>query len=89
MSFVLAFFLWRVFLPSGLPHGDTGGRPPDVLPSPPPRGWSTGFIATPRTVLGVADFADGGEALAPQHAHLGRAQPQGDVVAFLRDDLRR
>src|SRR6185312_3459879 len=25
-------------------------RPPDVLPSPPPCGWSTGFIATPRTV---------------------------------------
>src|SRR5207237_7588892 len=34
--------------PSGLPHGDTGWRPPEDLPSPPPRGWSTGFIATPR-----------------------------------------
>src|SRR5437762_12124010 len=33
--------------PSGLPHGDTGWRPPDDLPSPPPRGWSTGDIATP------------------------------------------
>src|SRR6185503_16073701 len=33
----------------GCPHGDTGCRPPDVLPSPPPSGWSTGFIATPRT----------------------------------------
>src|ERR1700694_6238876 len=34
--------------PSGLPHGDTGWRPPELLPSPPPSGWSTGFIATPR-----------------------------------------
>src|SRR3990167_7788935 len=33
----------------GCPHGDTGWRPPEVLPSPPPSGWSTGFIATPRT----------------------------------------
>src|SRR4051794_41856849 len=44
------FFRWRVFLPSTLPQGDVGGRPPEVLPSPPPSGWSTGFIATPRTV---------------------------------------
>src|SRR5205085_743372 len=36
--------------PSGLPFGFTGWRPPEVLPSPPPCGWSTGFIATPRTV---------------------------------------
>src|SRR5690606_28790265 len=35
--------------PSGLPFGFTGWRPPEVLPSPPPCGWSTGFIATPRT----------------------------------------
>src|SRR6267142_2109906 len=49
MSFVDDFFLCRVFLPSTLPHGFVGGRPPDDLPSPPPSGWSTGFIATPRT----------------------------------------
>src|SRR5512134_4091701 len=30
------------------PHGEHGCRPPDVFPSPPPIGWSTGFIATPR-----------------------------------------
>src|SRR2546427_515805 len=36
--------------PSGLPHGLTGWRPPELLPSPPPSGWSTGFMATPRTV---------------------------------------
>src|SRR6188474_429880 len=41
--------LLRVFAPLvGLPHGVTGWRPPDVLPSPPPCGWSTGFMATPR-----------------------------------------
>src|SRR3984957_4979278 len=43
--------LERVFLPLvGLPHGLTGCRPPEVLPSPPPCGWSTGFIVTPRLV---------------------------------------
>src|SRR5680860_41776 len=42
--------LERVFLPLvDLPHGVTGWRPPEVRPSPPPCGWSTGFIATPRT----------------------------------------
>src|SRR5581483_11958916 len=41
----------RVRLPSvGTPHGVTGWRPPFDLPSPPPCGWSTGFIALPRTV---------------------------------------
>src|SRR6267378_2415542 len=38
-------------------------------------------------VLGVADFADRGEAFAPHHPHLRRAEPQRDVVAFLRDHL--
>src|SRR3954454_6676906 len=39
----------RVFLPLvGLPQGVTGWRPPEVRPSPPPCGWSTGFIETPR-----------------------------------------
>src|SRR4029077_13828897 len=41
--------LRRVFLPLvGKPHGVTGCRPPDVRPSPPPCGWSIGFIVTPR-----------------------------------------
>src|SRR3546814_11196950 len=31
----------------GLPHRVTGYRPPEVRPSPPPCGWSTGFFATP------------------------------------------
>src|SRR3972149_189069 len=44
--------LLRVFLPLVCqPHGDTGcGLPCPERPSPPPCGWSTGFIATPRTV---------------------------------------
>src|SRR5215470_14246244 len=41
--------LLRVLKPRvGWPHGVTGWRPPEVLPSPPPCGWSTGFIDTPR-----------------------------------------
>ena len=42
--------LFRVFMPFVFqPQGEVGCRPPDVFPSPPPIGWSTGFIATPRT----------------------------------------
>src|SRR5206468_9495155 len=41
--------LFRVLKPLvGMPQGVTGCRPPEVLPSPPPCGWSTGFIETPR-----------------------------------------
>src|SRR5262245_27870865 len=41
--------LLRVLKPRvGWPHGVTGCRPPEVLPSPPPCGWSTGFMETPR-----------------------------------------
>src|SRR5215469_5740212 len=37
--------LFRVLYPRvGFPHGVTGWRPPEVRPSPPPRGWSTGFM---------------------------------------------
>ena len=45
-------FLDLLVLPPlvGLPQGLTDVRPPEVLPSPPPWGWSTGFIATPRTL---------------------------------------
>src|SRR5471032_1649145 len=49
MSWSLSRLRCRV-RPSFWPHGVTGWRPPDVLPSPPPCGWSTGFMATPRTV---------------------------------------
>ena len=45
-----AFFLSRVLTPcAGLPQGVTGClRPTGDLPSPPPCGWSQGFITTPR-----------------------------------------
>src|SRR5581483_2437244 len=49
MNFVVRLFL-RVLAPLvGLPHGVTGWRPPLVRPSPPPCGWSIGFMAVPRT----------------------------------------
>src|SRR3989344_2870012 len=47
------FFGRRDFcpLPVGLPHMETARRRPRPWrPSPPPCGWSTGFIADPRTV---------------------------------------
>ena len=47
------FFGRRDFcpLPVGLPHMETARRRPRPWrPSPPPCGWSTGFIAVPRTV---------------------------------------
>src|SRR5215475_6024615 len=48
MNLVVDLFL-RVFLPLvGKPQGVTGCRPPEVRPSPPPCGWSIGFIDTPR-----------------------------------------
>src|SRR6187549_2783760 len=34
---------------AGLPHGVLGGIPVGDLPSPPPCGWSRGFMTTPRT----------------------------------------
>src|SRR5438128_6544 len=48
MNLVVDLFL-RVFLPLvGKPQGVTGCRPPEVRPSPPPCGWSIGFMVTPR-----------------------------------------
>src|SRR3989440_3744815 len=45
------FFALRVRRPrAGLPHGVLGLPPGPVLPSPPPCGWSTGFMVDPRTV---------------------------------------
>ena len=43
----LRFF--RVLPPlADLPVGEQGWRPPVVRPSPPPKGWATGFMAVPR-----------------------------------------
>ena len=52
MSLVEAFLLRLVLTPSArLPHGVRGAsRPTGDLPSPPPCGWSFGFMTEPRTV---------------------------------------
>ena len=49
---LLNFFLFRVLYPSaGLPHGVFGCfKPIEFRASPPPCGWSQGFITLPRTV---------------------------------------
>lgn len=44
MNLPEGLFFLRVLEPFvGLDHGVTEGLPPEVLPSPPPCGWSTGF----------------------------------------------
>src|SRR5436305_15145682 len=49
MALFDGFRLLRVLPPlAGTPVGLHGCRPPDVRPSPPPIGWLTGFIDTPR-----------------------------------------
>ena len=48
MNLSVRLFL-RVFRPlASWPQGEHGWRPPEVRPSPPPIGWSTGFMVTPR-----------------------------------------
>ncbi len=46
----VVLFLLVLYPLVGIPQGVTGCLPPDVFPSPPPIGWSTGFITTPRTL---------------------------------------
>src|SRR4030043_2483762 len=47
---VLLFFFLVLYPRVGLPHGVTGFLPELLFfPSPPPWGWSIGFIAVPRT----------------------------------------
>src|SRR5688572_20591666 len=73
--------------PSGLPFGFTGWRPPEVFPSPPPCGWSTGFMATPRTV-GRLPFHRMRPAL-PQLMFDCSALPISPTVARQRMSTRR
>ena len=73
--------------PSGLPHGETGWRPPEVLPSPPPCGWSTGFMTTPRTV-GRLPFQRIRPAL-PQLMFDCSALPTSPTVARQRTSTNR
>src|SRR5436305_4257765 len=86
MYLLLAFFGERV-RPSFLPQGETGWRPPEVLPSPPPCGWSTGFITTPRTV-GRTPFQRIRPAL-PQLMFDCSALPTSPTVARQRTSTRR
>ena len=53
-----------------LPTDVQGCLPPELFPSPPPRGWSMGFIATPRTT-----------GLQPEPAISSRLS-QGDIFMF-------
>src|SRR5581483_8112249 len=86
ISFCDGLFLLRV-RPSGLPHGDTGWRPPELLPSPPPSGWSTGFMATPR-VCGRTPFQRLRPAL-PSFTRSASALPTSPTVARQSMGTRR
>src|SRR6266516_6296572 len=74
--------LRRRVRPSGLPQGLVGWRPPELLPSPPPSGWSTGFMATPR-VWGRWPFQRERPAL-PQEISSCSALPTSPTVARQR-----
>src|SRR6476659_105329 len=73
--------------PSGLPFCFCYCGQREVLPSPPPCGWSTGFIATPRTV-GRLPFHRMRPAL-PQLMLLCSALPTSPTVARQRTSTRR
>src|SRR4029077_15988913 len=62
--------LLRVLCPLvGTPHGVTGCRPPELRPSPPPSGGSTGVINTPR-VCGPGARPAGASGLADLLVHV-------------------
>src|SRR6185312_7777466 len=86
-TIILSLALRLRVRPSGLPHGETGWRPPEVLPSPPPYGWSTGFMATPRTV-GRTPFQRIRPAL-PQLMLDCSALPTSPIVARQRTSTLR
>src|SRR5512134_4107252 len=81
-----ALFFLRV-RPSFLPQGLEGWRPPEDLPSPPPSGWSTGFIATPRT-LGRRFFQRARPAL-PSEISSCSGLPTVPTVALAAAGTRR
>src|ERR671939_244219 len=80
-------FLGERVRPSFLPHGDTGWRPPEVRPSPPPCGWSTGFMTTPRTVGRTPSHRL--RPALPQLMLLCSALPTSPTVARQRTSTRR
>src|SRR5215218_2269725 len=78
----------RVLPPlASLPVGEHGCRPPEVRPSPPPIGWSTGFIATPRT-WGRRPSQRLRPAL-PRRMFMWSALPTAPIVARQAAGIRR
>ena len=74
--------LLRVLSPlESWPQGEHGCRPPEVRPSPPPIGWSTGFIVTPR-LCGPASEPARASGLAERHVRVVgvRHLPDGRVA---------
>src|SRR6266516_18518 len=73
----LDLLAWRV-RPSGLPHGLTGGRPPELLPSPPPRRAATALPAPAARLAALARppsvCARGGDAPGRPPARRWRGQ---------------
>src|SRR5438045_6682340 len=67
--------------------GGSQGRAADSGATPQPAALPR-LAARQQLVLGIADFADRGEALAPHHPHFSGAEPERDVVALFRHDLR-
>src|SRR3954449_5872156 len=74
------FRFFRVLAPlARTPVGEHGCRPPDVRPSPPPMGWLTGFIDTPR-LCGLRPFQRLRPAL-PRLIFIWSALPMAPRVA--------
>src|SRR6184192_2017920 len=88
MSLFEAFLGLRVRKPSaGFPHGVLGLPPGPVLPSPPPCGWSTGFMVEPRTAGRLPSHRER-PALPPDSFSCSRL-PTWPSVAWQRTWMRR
>ena len=77
---------------SGLPScptGCVGWRPPLDLPSPPPSGWSTGFMATPRTLGRLPQPAVAAGLAERDRARARRCRPRPTVALAGRPSTRR
>src|SRR3954453_4859290 len=82
------FRLLRVFPPlAGTPVGEHGCRAPEGRPPPPPIGWLTGFIDTPR-LCGLRPFQRLRPAL-PRLMFMWSALPMEPIVARHSELTRR
>src|SRR3954464_5578716 len=82
------FFFGRVFPPlASTPRREHGSRPPAVRPSPPPIGWSVGFIVVPR-LCGLRPFQRIRPAL-PMLMFMCSAFEHAPIVARHLFDTRR